>query len=190
MSDTRPSASADLAATVVFAAFIAVLGVFPGINVGGSGVPIVLQNIGPVLAACLLGARRGTAAVALFLALAALGLPLLAGGRGGVAPFVGPSGGFLFGYVLSAIVAGLIIARGRRAGLPILLLAAAAGVASSYVIGVPWLGLYTGDMAAAFTQSLVFVPGDAIKVVGAALVASVVHRALPGRLAVRPAARS
>ncbi|GAB2851106.1 biotin transporter BioY [Actinocorallia aurea] len=189
VSDSRPSASADLAATVVFAAFIAVLGVFPGINVGGSGVPIVLQNIGPVLVACLLGARRGTAAVALFLALAALGLPLLSGGRGGVAPFVGPSGGFLYGYLLSAIVAGLIIARSRKAGLPILLVAAAAGVASSYVIGVPWLGLYTGDMGAAFTQSLVFVPGDAIKVVGAALVASVVHRALPGRLALRPAAK-
>ena len=83
------SPAAELATVVVFAAFIAVLGIFPGLYVGGSGVPIVLQNIGPLLAGAVLGARRGTAAVLLLLALTALGLPLLSGGRGGIDPFVG-----------------------------------------------------------------------------------------------------
>ena len=179
------SPAAELATVVVFAAFIAVLGIFPGLYVGGSGVPIVLQNIGPLLVGALLGARRGTAAVVLLLALTALGLPLLSGGRGGVAPFVGPSGGFLLGWILSALVTGLIVrALGTR--LPALLLAAAAGILVDYAIGIPWLGVYTGDLGAAAVSSLVFVPGDAAKVVVAALVAAAVHRALPDRLAPHP----
>jgi biotin transport system substrate-specific component len=181
------SPAADLATVVVFAAFIAVLGIFPGLYVGGSGVPIVLQNIGPLLAGAVLGARRGTASVLLLLALTALGLPLLSGGRGGIAPFVGPSGGFLFGWILSALVTGLVVtlflARGARPRVPVLLLATAAGLVADYAIGIPWLGVYTGDLGAAAVSSLVFVPGDAAKVVIAALVAAAVHRALPDRLA-------
>ena len=176
------SPTADLARTVVFATFIAVLGIFPGIYAGGSGVPIVLQNIGPLLAGSLLGAHRGTASVVLFLGLTAIGLPLLSGGRGGIAPFIGPSGGFLLGWILAALVAGLIVARLKSAGLPVLLLANAVGLASDYMIGIPFLGVYTGDLSAAAVQSLVFLPGDLAKVVAASLVASVVHRALPGQL--------
>jgi biotin transport system substrate-specific component len=179
------SPAAELATVVVFAAFIAVLGIFPGLYVGGSGVPIVLQNMGPLLAGAVLGARRGTGAVLLLLALTALGLPLLSGGRGGLAPFVGPSGGFLLGWILSALVTGLLVrALGTR--LPALLLAAAAGIVVDYAVGIPWLGAYTGDLGAAAIASLVFVPGDAAKVVVAALVAAAVHRALPDRLAPNP----
>jgi len=180
---SRPALPAgDLARTVVFAAFIAVLGLFPGLYVGGSGVPIVLQNAGPLLAGCVLGARRGTAPVVLFLALTAIGLPLLSGGRGGIAPFIGPSGGFLIGWIFSALVVGLIVARLKRPNVPVLLLAAAAGVVADYVFGITYLGIYTGDLGAAAVQSLVFLPGDAAKVVAVALIGAVVHRALPGKL--------
>ena len=176
------SPAADLAAVVVFTAFIAVLGMFPGIYAGGSGVPIVVQNIGPLLAGAILGATRGTAAVALLLALTAIGLPLLSGGRGGLAPFFGPSAGFLLGWLLSALVTGLIVQRAARPGVPILLLATAAGLIVDYLVGVPYLAFYTGDWGAAVLGSLVFVPGDVAKVVLAALIAAAVHRALPDRL--------
>lgn len=179
------STAADLATTVVFAAFIAVLGLFPGLYVGATGVPIVVQNMGPFLAGVLVGARRAVLAVLLFLALVAIGLPFLSGGRGGLAPFVGPSGGFLFGYLAAALVAGLVAQAGARSGRPgflVLLVAAFAGLVAEYVVGVPWLAVQTGAWSTALTGSLVFVPGDLVKVVVAALVASVVHRALPGRL--------
>ncbi|MEU7813505.1 biotin transporter BioY [Pseudonocardia sp. NPDC049154] len=179
------SPATDLATTVVFAAFIAVLGLFPGVYVGATGVPIVVQNMGPFLAGVLVGAKRAVFAVVLFLTLVAIGLPLLSGGRGGLAPFVGPSGGFLLGWILSALVSGLMAqagARRGRPGFPVLLLAAFAGLVADYVIGVPWLAVYTGSWSTALTGSLVFVPGDLVKVVVAALIASVVHRALPGRL--------
>ncbi|GAA0416327.1 BioY family transporter [Acrocarpospora corrugata] len=184
MSGSRaPLPAADLARTVVFAAFIAVLGIFPGVYVGTSGIPIVLQNAGPLLAGSLLGARRGAMSVALFLALTALGLPLLSGGRAGIGPFLGPSGGFLLGWILSALVAGLIVARAKRPGLPVLLAANAAGLAADYLIGVPWLGFYTGDLPAAAVQSLTFLPGDVAKVVVVSLIAALLYRALPGQLA-------
>jgi biotin transport system substrate-specific component len=176
-----PSPARELATTVVFAAFIAVLGIFPGLYVGGSGVPIVVQNIGPLLAGAMLGARRGTAAVALLLALTAIGLPLLSGGRGGIGPFVGPSGGFLLGWLLSALVVGLIAARSARPRLPLLLLAALAGLLVDYVIGISWLWWYAGSIKTAALGSLVFLPGDLAKVGITAVVAAVVHRALPGR---------
>ncbi|MFR9731574.1 biotin transporter BioY [Saccharopolyspora sp. MS10] len=173
--------AADLARTVVFAAFTAVLGLFPGLYVAGSGVPVVLQNMGPLLAGSILGARRAGAATGLFLALVALGLPLLSGGRGGLAPFAGPTGGFALGYLLSAVVVGLIVQRGLpRPSLPRLLLANVAGVAADYLIGIPYWAAFTGDLGAAAVQSLVFLPGDAVKLVAVSLVAAAVHRALPG----------
>ncbi|ONI83172.1 BioY family transporter [Actinosynnema sp. ALI-1.44] len=182
-SEAKRGSAAALATTVVFAGFIAVLGVFPGLYVGGGSVPVVLQNAGPLLAGVVLGARRATAAVVLFLALTAIGLPLLSGGRAGVAPFVGPSGGFLFGWILSALVAGAVVTRFKRTGLPVLLLAAALGLLADYAVGVPYLAFYLGDLRAAVVQSLVFLPGDVAKVLAVALIAAVLHRALPGRLA-------
>lgn len=182
MPARRSSPAADIATVVVFAAFIAVLGLFPGIPVGAAGVPIVVQNIGPLLAGAILGARRGAGAVVLLLVLVAIGLPLLSGGRGGIAPFLGASGGFLLGWILSALVTGLIVERASRPTTPVLLLATAAGLVVDYLIGVPWLAVWTGDLGAALLTTLAFVPGDVAKVVVAALVAAVVHRALPDRL--------
>ncbi|GAA2810916.1 biotin transporter BioY [Saccharopolyspora taberi] len=189
MPGTRnPAPATDLARTVVFAAFIAVLGIFPGFYLGGAAVPIVLQNTGPLLAGSVLGARRGGAAVALFVGLVAIGLPLLSGGRGGIAPFAGPSGGFVLGWIVSAVVVGLIVQRGLpRPGIATLLVANAAGVAVDYLIGIPYWAAFTGDLGAAAVQSLVFVPGDAIKLVAVSLVAVAVHRAVPALAASRPA---
>lgn len=179
--------AAELARTVVFAAFIAVLGIFPGFYLGGAAVPIVLQNTGPLLAGSILGARRGGAAVLLFLALVALGLPLLSGGRGGLAAFAGPSGGFLIGWLLSAVVVGLIVQRATpRPGPLVLLLANVAGVAVDYLVGIPYWAAFTGDLRAAAIQSLAFVPGDAVKLVLVSLVAAAVHRAVPAMLTGSP----
>jgi len=171
--------AADLARTVVFAAFIAVLGLFPGFYLAGAAVPVVLQNAGPLLAGSILGARRGTASVLLFLALTAIGLPLLSGGRGGVAPLLGPSGGFLLGWILSALVVGLIVGRSAKPGIAVLLLANLAGVAVDYLVGIPYWGVMIGDIPSAAVQSLVFLPGDAVKLVAVSLVAVAVHRAVP-----------
>ena len=97
----------DTVYIALFAALTAALGLFPPIVMPiAAGVPITAQTLGVMLAGGVLGAKRGALAMLLFLVLVAIGLPLLAGGRGGPAVFVGPSGGFLVGWVVAAYVIG------------------------------------------------------------------------------------
>ena len=71
-------------------------------------IPIVLQNILCILCAVLLGGVLGCAPVALFLLAGLIGLPVYSGGTGGLAVWLGPTGGFLPGYLLGALAAGFI----------------------------------------------------------------------------------
>ena len=87
----------NVAQIALFAALIAALGLIPKITLA-FGVPITAQSMGVMLCGSVLGARRGSMAVLLFLLLVALGLPLLSGCRGGLGLFVSPSDGFLFGF--------------------------------------------------------------------------------------------
>lgn len=178
---TRPrSTSTDIALISAFAALIAVLGIVPPIAVG-LPVPITLQTMGVMLAGLILGSRRGALAVLVFLALVAIGLPLLAGGRSGLAPFAGPSAGYLVGFVFGAFATGWI--RERLDGLVPLAAAAftaavVGGIAGVYLFGIPVL---VWRAQADPLASLVFVPGDLAKAVLATLVAVGVRRALPER---------
>ena len=92
-----------LARIALFAALIAVLGLLPKLTLA-SGIPITAQSMGIMLAGTILGARNGALSVLLFLFLVALGLPLLAGGRGGMGVFAGPTLGYLIGFPLGAFV--------------------------------------------------------------------------------------
>ncbi len=164
----------DLAYVALFAAVIAVLGLVPAIQTGVISVPITLQTAGVMLAGAVLGPRRGALAVLLFLLVVAVGAPLLSGGRGGLGAFTGPSGGFLLGWVPGAFAVGLLALRlPRRRALPVLLLAnAVGGIAVVYAFGIPFLAAVTDTtLAAAATGSATFLPGDAVKVVVAPLVA-------------------
>jgi biotin transport system substrate-specific component len=88
-------------------ALIIVGGAF-ALPVPAIGVPVVLQNMVIMLAGGLLGKKRGSLTVLVFLGLVATGLPLLSGGRGGAALFVGPSAGFLLGFLLCPLIEGLL----------------------------------------------------------------------------------
>ncbi|MBA2464804.1 MAG: biotin transporter BioY [Nocardioidaceae bacterium] len=185
-SGTTPgSTSRDLALVAVFAGVVAALGIVPAFTPPGFVVPITAQTLGVMLAGSILGARRGGLSMVLFLALVAAGLPLLAGGRGGLSVFVGASVGFLLCFPLAAVVIGWLSA---RAGPPYSL---AWGVASNVVGGI--LVVYAGgilgmavvldvSIETAFVANWVYLPGDAAKVVVAAFVARGVHAAYPGLL--------
>lgn len=87
-------------------AFICVLGLIPAIPLPFTPVPIVIQSVGIILAGAILGPRLGMLSVGIFLLLVAIGVPVLSGGRGGLAPFVGPSAGYLFAYPFAAFLIG------------------------------------------------------------------------------------
>src|SRR3990170_6187985 len=76
-------------------------------------VPIVLSTLFVLLSGLLLGSRWGLASMVLYLFVGAIGMPVFSGGRGGFAHFLGPTGGYLFGYVLASWVTGFIAERSR-----------------------------------------------------------------------------
>jgi biotin transport system substrate-specific component len=181
MNPHRPSHELALAAS--FAALIAVLGVAPPIALFGNAVPITLQTLGVMLAGSLLGWRRGLTAVLVFLALVAAGLPLLAGGRGGLGVFAGPSAGYLVGFPVGAAVIGWIVER-RLPGYSVGWGIAAnviGGIVVVYAFGVPVQAAvtHTSGLASAAWAALVFLPGDGVKAVVAAVVTVGVHRGYP-----------
>ena len=85
----------DLALIAVFVGVTAALGLIPPVPVGP--VPITAQSMGMVLCGAVLGPKRGGLSMALFMLLVGVGLPLLAGGRGGIGILLGPSVGFFVG---------------------------------------------------------------------------------------------
>jgi len=84
----------DLVLISLFAAIIVALGFVPPITLGFIPVPITAQSLGVMLAGVILGAKRGALAAVLVILLVAIGLPVLSGGRGGLAVFAGPTVGF------------------------------------------------------------------------------------------------
>ena len=170
----------DLARIAVFAALIIVLGTvavpLPG------GVPVTAQTLAVMLAGTVLGARRARLAVLVVLVLAAVGLPVLSGGRGGLGVFVGPTAGYLLGWVFGAWVIGLIAHRQSRrptwwrVGAGTLI----GGIAVIYLFGVPVQSLVTGvDPLATLVSTAAFLPGDLLKVVLATALTLALHRAYP-----------
>ena len=179
---TRPRIdTVDIARVAVVAALIAVLGL-PGSFTLTAGVPITAQTLGIMLAGALLGPLLGSVSVIVVLILVAIGMPLLAGGRGGIGVFVGPSAGYLLGWVIGTIVIGLIVHAGNRK--PVLWRTATGiiigGIVVVYACGIPIQSLITrlplGETA---LLSLLFIPGDLVKAVIAVTVIMVLVRAYP-----------
>ena len=189
MSSTRPSSPArDAALIAVFAGFVAALGVVPAFQPPGFSVPITAQSLGVMLAGAILGARRGFAALALFLVLVAIGLPLLAGGRGGLGVFFTPSVGFLLAWPLTAYVIGWLTERGGSTyRLPWGIVAnIVGGIVVLYAAGIAGIAAVAGmSVWAATVSTWIFIPGDLVKAVLAAVIARGVHAAYPGLISAR-----
>ncbi|MBK1665503.1 BioY family transporter [Rhodospirillum rubrum] len=171
----------DLVLMGLFAAVMAALGLLPQF-VLPLGVPVTAQSMGVMLAGAILGARRGFGAIAIFVALVALGLPLLAGGRGGLGVFAGPSGGFVIGFPIAAWAVGLLVGLFRRpTSVPLTILACVlGGVGVLYAVGIPyWVAITGNSLSAVLAIAVNFLPGDAIKAVVAGLVAVTVRRGYP-----------
>lgn len=148
-------------------------------------VPMSLQTLAVVLVGLTAGSRLGAAAVLAYLAQGAAGLPVFAAGGAGAAWLVGPTAGFLWGFIAIAGLAGLAVERGIARGFVATLLVSTVALASVYVPGVLWLNVATpldlsGAVAAGMTPFLI---GDAVKAVVAALIVTGAWSALKSRRA-------
>jgi len=172
----------DVAYIALFAALTAVLGFIPRIDLSFGPVPITAQSLGPMLAGSILGARRGALSQALFLLLLAAGLPLLAGGRGGLGVFAAPSAGFILAWPFAAAFIGAVTERlwARLGFATSFLINVVGGIGIVYAIGIPVLSLIAGlTLRAAAVSALAFLPGDLLKAALAASVAMFVKRGYP-----------
>ncbi|HVO59480.1 MAG TPA: biotin transporter BioY [Terriglobales bacterium] len=135
-------------------------------------VPLTLQNLGVLLVGLALGKRRGFAALTLYLAEGAAGLPVFnPTGPGGIAQLLGPTGGFLLAYPLVAALAGLVFESGKAT----FSRAAAAGILAEMLLfasGISWLAMLTHSFSQAIRFGLYwFIFAEIIKVMFAAAVA-------------------
>ncbi len=162
---------------MIYASLLAALtavGAYIAIPIGP--VPIVLQNFFILLTGLLLGSRWGLAAVAVYLLAGACGLPVFAGGSGGIVRFAGPTGGYLLGYLPAVCVVGLIAEKGRNR-MVFDIIAMICGSAIIYACGVPWLKMILSlSWGKAFVVGMVpFLIGDALKIAAAVPIAKVLR---------------
>lgn len=133
-------------------------------------VPLTGQTFGVLLVAAALGAKRGAASMAFYIALGAFGLPIFAGGASGMAYLSGATLGYLIGFVVSAYVVGWLAERGLERNIRTSVIPFLAGTVIIYACGVSWLAVIFGSFGKALAAGLVpFVVGDVIKLVAAAL---------------------
>ena len=143
-------------------------------------VPVTLQTLMVLATGALLGSRRGTAAILLYISEGAAGLPVFAMGTSGPAHLAGPLGGYLVGFVAAAFLAGLVCERGGdRNGL-----LAFAGLVMAdlaiYVPGLLWLGAFTGFSRVLVLGALPFLAADVLKAAACAALLPMGWRFLPG----------
>ena len=140
-------------------------------------VPITGQTLGVLLTGVLLGSRRGGLAMVAYLGQGLLGLPVFAGGASawtpsaaGVPYIVGPTAGYLVGFVAAALVVGALAERGwdRRIGSPVTMMAI--GNLAIYLFGLAWLGQYVGYERALGLGLAPYLAGDGLKILLAAAV--------------------
>ena len=135
-------------------------------------VPITMQTFFVSLAGALLGGYLGAMSQVVYILLGVIGLPVFAGGKAGAGVLLGPTGGYLIGFVVGAYVIGWMTSMKKRAGLLWLLLAMLVGHVFIYVLGIAQLMVVAKlDLAKAIAIGLApTIPGGVIKIVAAALV--------------------
>src|SRR5690554_1565198 len=167
MSQKPTTAHMNLRMTVHVALFTAliIIGGYISLPLPVGPVPIVLADFFVMVTGLFLGFKWGLTSVALYLSLGALGLPVFAGGRSGLAILFGPTGGYLFGYLLLVASVGLLASKGKPS-VARDLMALVTGNLFLYGAGVPWLKAvlslgWTGALAAGLVP---FIPGIIIKI--------------------------
>lgn len=133
-------------------------------------VPVTMQTFAVLVVAMAYGLRLGVATVALYLAEGALGLPVFAGGAGGIAVLFGPTGGYLAGFVVAAAIVGALADRGFGRGFASTAFAMLLGNVAIYGPGLAVLGALIGYDKAVAVGLAPFVLGDALKLALAACV--------------------
>jgi biotin transport system substrate-specific component len=168
----------DITYAGIFAALTAILG-FISVPLPFSPVPISGQSLAIMLAGSILTVRQAAFSMMTFILVGAVGLPIFAGGTGGIGIIIGPRGGYLIGFLVGAIAISLL--KGTNKNIWRLAMAnAVGGILVVYLIGVSWLSFVTGIglQKAIVAGALPFIPGDLCKVLVASVLGIAVNKQL------------
>jgi biotin transport system substrate-specific component len=166
----------ELALIAVMAAVTCVLG---PLSIPIGVVPISLTNLAVYFAIYILGTKRGTLSYIVYLLIGLVGLPVFSSFTGGVGKLLGPTGGYLIGFIFMALICGVFIDRSHH-NIVFSVIGMVMGTAVCYVFGTIWLAYEAGmTMGAALAAGVIpFLPGDAAKIIVAAVVAPQVRKRL------------
>ena len=139
-------------------------------------VPMTMQTFAVLALALACGPRLGAATVLLYLAEGAMGLPVFAGFKAGPAALMGPTAGYLAGFVLAAALVGRLGERGWDRRVPTTVAAMLLGNLVIYAFGAGWLATLVGPAKALELGILPFLPGDALKIALAAAILPLLRR--------------
>lgn len=150
--------------------FAAIICIFAPFSLPISIIPITLATFAIYLTAGVLGARKGTAAVVIYILLGAVGLPVFSGFGAGFAKIMGVTGGYIIGYIPCVYIAGAVIDKftSKRYAYPV---AFVIGTAVLYAFGTAWFMAQSGNglMYSISECVLPFLAGDALKIAAASV---------------------
>lgn len=168
----------QLALIGLMAAVICVLGPF-ALQIPVSPVPISLGTLAIYFVISVLGMKLGTISVLIYILLGLAGVPVFAGFAAGPGKLFGPTGGYIIGYILLALISGFFVDRfGKR--IPLYLLGMILGTAACYLLGTLWLAF---QLDKTFLQALSlgvipYIPGDIVKLILATAVGFQIRKRL------------
>lgn len=144
-----------------------------------SPVPISLGMLGVYLTVYILGMKKGTISICIYILLGIIGLPVFTAFGSGIGKVMGPTGGYLVGYIFIALIFGFFIDKWKTNQV-LIFLGMILGTAVCYLLGTAWLAMQGGmSFSAALAAGVIpFIPGDLAKIIITMLVAAPVRKAL------------
>ncbi len=174
---SKPSPRTGILAQI--AVMTAVMCVLGPVTIPVGIIPVSLIPLVIFLAVYILGTKKGTAALIVYLLIGLAGVPVFSGFSGGPGKLFGPTGGYLYGYVLMALISGFFIHRFYKK-IPVQFIGMVLGLAACYLLGTLWLAFSAGmTLQAAFAAGVLpFIAFDLCKIV----LNIVIGRVVRGRL--------
>ncbi|WP_139796099.1 biotin transporter BioY [Clostridium acidisoli] len=165
---------------IMAALFAALTAIGALITIPIGPVPITLQDMFPMLAGLILGAEIGALSQIVYILIGLIGLPVLAGGTGGINSVFTPSFGYLIGFLLAAFVIGKISGKIKKLTFTKAFLLCIVGMIVIYAVGIPYLYLILNNFLgkkvtiqyAIKVGFVLFIPGDIIKTIIVSIIAS------------------
>lgn len=153
------------------ALFAALTGIAAQFQIPIEMVPVSLQTLFVLCTGGILG-RKGAISMIIYLFMGIVGMPVFAGGKGGIGVMMGPTGGYVIGFIFAAYTAGFLIEKKKN-----MLISMIVASFVIYIFGLPWLCLFVGSIEKAFLIGMLpFIIGDIAKSFGAYLTTKEVRK--------------